>query len=101
MANRNGERNVYLTSFGVGIPLLQLWEQSNIVEEERDELRGKFEQLYSECKEKESFFEVFLESFHHELTETIEQHEIVNSQHQELGDLIHKIKGHFDKSKRY
>ena len=69
----------------------------HIVEEERDELRGKFEQLYSECKEKESFFEVFLESFHHELSETIEQHEIVNSQHQELGDLIHKIKGHFDK----
>ena len=70
----------------------------HIVEEERDELRDKFEQLYSDCKEKETFFEVFLESFHHELSETIEQHEIVNSQHQELGDLINKIKGHFDNS---
>ena len=28
---------------------------------------------------------VVLESFHHESSETIEQHEIVNSQHQGLG----------------
>jgi len=27
-ADRFCERKIYLTSFGVGIPLLQLWEQS-------------------------------------------------------------------------
>ena len=41
----------------------RMLEYKYIVEEERDELRGKFEQLYSECKEKESFFEVFLKVF--------------------------------------
>lgn len=67
------------------------------IEDEKRALQEKFDLIYSECKEKESFFEVFLTQFNDELTKTIEQHEIVNSQHYVLGDLITKIKGHFDK----
>lgn len=67
------------------------------VEEEKKKLQEKFDLLYSECTEKESFFEVFLEKFNTELTETIEQHEIVNSQHHVMKDLVAEIKKHFDK----
>ena len=67
------------------------------IEKEKLELEKKFEQLYSECEEKEAFFEVFLSQFNTELIQTIEQHEIVNNQHQIIGDLVAKIKSHFDK----
>ncbi|WP_428908577.1 methyl-accepting chemotaxis protein [Niallia sp. Krafla_26] len=67
------------------------------IEEEKRELRDEFERIYSKCKEKESFYTVFLETFQNELSQTIEQHEVVNSQHQVLGDLVEKIKSHFEK----
>ena len=66
------------------------------IEEEKRELREKFEQIYSECKEKESFHTVFLEKFHNELSQTIEQHEVVNSQHGVMRDLVEKIENSFD-----
>lgn len=68
-----------------------------MVEEEKRELQDKFEEIYLECKEKETFFEVFLEKFNIELSETIEQHEVVNNQHHVLKDLVGDIKKHFDK----
>jgi methyl-accepting chemotaxis protein len=67
------------------------------IEKEKLELEKKFEQLYSECEEKEAFFEVFLSQFNTELIQTIEQHEMVNDQHHMIGDLVAKIKSHFDK----
>ncbi|WP_449619538.1 methyl-accepting chemotaxis protein [Robertmurraya sp. Marseille-Q9965] len=68
-----------------------------MVEEEKRELQDNFEEIYLECKEKETFFEVFLEKFNIELSETIEQHEVVNNQHHVLKDLVGDIKKHFDK----
>lgn len=67
-----------------------------LIEEEKRELQEKFDKIYSECQEKESFFEVFLESFNDELSETIKQHELVNRQHYVMGDMVAKIKEHFD-----
>lgn len=69
----------------------------SLVEEEKKQLQDKFDLLYSECTEKEAFFEVFIEKFNTELIETIEQHEIVNSQHLVMKDLVAEIKKHFDK----
>lgn len=72
-------------------------KQLSSIEEEKKKLQEKFDLLYSECTEKESFFEVFLQKFNTELTETIEQHELVNSQHHVMKDLVAEIKKHFDK----
>lgn len=66
------------------------------IEEEKRELRDKFDRIYSECKEKESFYSVFLEKFYNELSQTIEQHEVVNSQHGVMRGLIEKIEDRFD-----
>src|SRR4051794_1288463 len=63
----------------------------------KKELWEKFERIYSECKEKESFYTVFLEKFHNELSQMIQQHEVVNSQHGEMEGLVEKIKSHFEK----
>ncbi|TKC14925.1 hypothetical protein [Robertmurraya kyonggiensis] len=67
-----------------------------LIEEEKKELQEKLEKIYSECQEKEKFFEVFLEKFKTELSETIEQHEIVNNQHHVMKDLVAEIKKRFD-----
>ena len=53
--------------------------------------------MYSEYRDKEAFFEVFLNRFNSELTKTIDQHEIVNSQHHVLGNVVGKIKNNFNK----
>jgi methyl-accepting chemotaxis protein len=67
-----------------------------LMENEKEELQRKLDDLFSEFREKESFFEIFLERFNEELTKTIEQHEIVNGQHYVMGDLVAQIKSHFD-----
>ncbi|WP_394234786.1 methyl-accepting chemotaxis protein [Niallia oryzisoli] len=67
------------------------------IEKEKIELQEKIDQLFSEFKDKESFFQSFLDRFNQELTQTIEQHEIVNSQHYTMADLVKEIKGHFEK----
>ncbi|MEQ2529470.1 hypothetical protein EKG37_16725 [Robertmurraya yapensis] len=71
-------------------------KQFRLVEEEKKELQEKLEQIYSECQEKETSFEVFLEKFNTELSGTIEQHEIVNHQHHVMKDLVADIKKRFD-----
>lgn len=72
-------------------------KQVSVIEEEKRKLQEKFDLLYSECTEKESFFEVFLQKFNTELKGTIEQHELVNSQHLVMKELVAEIKKHFDK----
>ncbi|WP_442596298.1 methyl-accepting chemotaxis protein [Neobacillus sp. D3-1R] len=68
-----------------------------LIEEEKKEWQHKFDEIFLECREKEAFFEVFLERFNQELSRTVEQHEIVNSQHHVMGQLVGKIKDRFDK----
>lgn len=63
---------------------------------EKKDLEEKLDQLYSEFDDKKLFFDVFIEKFNKELCETVEQHEIVNSQHYVMADLVKKIKSHFD-----
>ncbi|WML45801.1 methyl-accepting chemotaxis protein [Neobacillus sp. PS3-40] len=66
------------------------------LQQENKELRNKLDLVLGEMQEKGEFFEKFIESFNFELTKTIDQHELVNSQHHVMGDLVEKIKGRFD-----
>jgi methyl-accepting chemotaxis protein len=66
------------------------------LQQENEELRNKLDLVLGEMQQKGEFFEKFIESFNFELTKTIDQHELVNSQHHVMGDLVAKIKGRFD-----
>ncbi|WML51235.1 methyl-accepting chemotaxis protein [Neobacillus sp. PS3-12] len=55
----------------------------------------KLEFVIEEAKKSNQSSKEFIESFSIELSRTIEQHELVNSQHHLMGDLIEKIKGRF------
>lgn len=72
-------------------------EKYNRLLEENQELREKLESVLAGAKQKEDFSREFIESFNAELTKTIDQHEMVNSQHHLMGDLVSKIKDRFDK----
>ncbi|MGG5252747.1 hypothetical protein ACQYAD_04505 [Neobacillus sp. SM06] len=60
-------------------------------------LKLQLETILPEAKKKEDFSRKFIESFHSELTKTIDQHEKDNSQHHVMGNLVTKIKDRFDK----
>ncbi len=77
--------------------MLITMKRLKVAEEEKQALQNKFDQLYSQFGEKEAFFQAFIEKFYQELGSTIAQHELVNNQHYELGDMVGKIKIHFDK----
>jgi methyl-accepting chemotaxis protein len=64
--------------------------------DENQELKIKLDSVIEEAKQKEEFFNHFIETFNLELTKTIDQHELVNSQHHVMGDLVSKIKERFD-----
>jgi methyl-accepting chemotaxis protein len=63
--------------------------------EEKDSMKKKLEFFIEEAKKSNQSSKEFIESFSLELSRTIEQHELVNSQHHLMGDLIEKIKGRF------
>ncbi|MDR7000084.1 methyl-accepting chemotaxis protein [Neobacillus niacini] len=65
--------------------------------EEKEELKNRLDLILENTRKKEESSKEFLESFNLELSKTIEQHELVNSQHLLMGDLVAKIKEGFDK----
>ncbi|MCQ6278548.1 methyl-accepting chemotaxis protein [Bacillus sp. EB600] len=67
------------------------------LKEENEELRKKLDVMQAEMQKQKSFQKEFFKTFARELTITIDQHELVNSQHHVMGDLVGKIKERFDK----
>ncbi len=65
--------------------------------EENAKLKKELEVLKADSQQKQELSKKFMESFGLELAMAIEQHELVNSQHLEMGDLVGKIKAGFDK----
>jgi methyl-accepting chemotaxis protein len=86
--------NDYITIGGYGMLISRGKYQSLI--DENQELKIKLDSVIEEAKQKEEFFNHFIENFNLELTKTIDQHELVNSQHHVMGDLVSKIKARFD-----
>ncbi|WML52489.1 methyl-accepting chemotaxis protein [Neobacillus sp. PS3-12] len=68
----------------------------NLVQENED-LKEQLDAQLRENKRKEEISKAFKESFNRELATTIHQHEMVNDQHHVMGELVNKIKNHFDK----
>lgn len=65
--------------------------------EENEDLRNKMDSILAEIQQKEELFQKSIFSFDQELTLTMNQHEVVNGQHQKMGVLISKIKEQFNK----
>lgn len=65
--------------------------------EENEDLRNKMDSIHAEMQQKEELFKRDIFSFDQELTLTMNQHEVVNGQHQKMGVLISKIKEQFNK----
>lgn len=59
--------------------------------EDIDLFKKKIDDLNSKLDEKEHAFQIFLNDLHKELISTIEQHDIVNSQHITLGEMVKDI----------
>lgn len=67
------------------------------LQQEHKDLTEKLQLVLEKTEQKNKFFGSFIESFNFELTKTIDQHELVNGQHQVMGDLVAQIKERFDK----
>lgn len=63
---------------------------------ENEQLKKQLRQKDELISHKEDTISEKLKALDHELTLTIQQHELVNSQHYQLGDLVTQIKQHFD-----
>lgn len=59
-------------------------------------LKDKIDQLNSKLYEKDNEFQIFLNNLHKEMLSTIEQHEVVNDQHDVLAIMVKKLLGEFD-----
>ena len=58
--------------------------------------KNKIDELNAELDKKEDGFQIFLNELHKELISTIEQHDIVNDQHDLIGKMLSKISEQFD-----
>lgn len=63
---------------------------------ENNQLTLKLAEIKENMEIKDKNMTHFFENFHHEILSTIEQHELVNAQHNQLGLLVEKIKERFD-----
>lgn len=64
--------------------------------QENETLQNQVKRLKEQLEHKEQSIEIFISNLKEELVTTIEQHETVNGQHVTLGNLVGKIKDHFE-----
>ncbi|MFE8698854.1 methyl-accepting chemotaxis protein [Cytobacillus sp. FJAT-53684] len=70
---------------------------TNQLQEENIELKNRLKLLFEKSQQNEEYLNSFIENFNKEINIAIEQHEMVNGQHNILGDLVGKIMERFDK----
>ena len=70
--------------------------KKDVSAEEFEKLKEKIRELNTALDVKDNEFQIFLNELHLELLETVEKHEIVNSQHGVLGQMVTKLLGQFD-----
>nr|WP_144510276.1 methyl-accepting chemotaxis protein [Bacillus sp. FJAT-22090] len=65
--------------------------------EDIEQFKQKIDELNAKLDEKENSFQIFLNELHKELISTIDQHDLVNSQHAVLGKMVGQILEEFNK----
>lgn len=67
------------------------------LEEENSELKSRLKTIFEKAQQNEEYLNRFIDSFNSELNRAIQQHEMVNGQHDMLGQLVGKIMDRFDR----
>lgn len=70
---------------------------STQLQEENTELKNRLKTIFEKAQQNEEYLNSFIEGFNNEINIAIEQHEMVNGQHNILADLVGKIMERFDK----
>lgn len=76
--------------------LLQRMNYTKQLEEERKRLEKELREIKYKLQKREEDFQHFTRYLYNEILATMEQHELVNEQHNVLGNLVEKIRGKFD-----
>ncbi|MBP2243244.1 methyl-accepting chemotaxis protein [Cytobacillus eiseniae] len=72
-------------------------KETSLLQEENSQLKSRLKTLFEKAQQNEDHLNHFIESFNSEINIAIEQHEMVNGQHNVLADLVGKIMERFDK----
>lgn len=64
--------------------------------EDIEQFKQKIDDLNKQLDEKDHAFQIFLNELHKELIDTIEQHDKVNNQHDEIGDMLQHLLTEFN-----
>ncbi len=78
--------------------MLQKKKQIRDLELENEFLLNELNEVKDRLHKKDEEVGSFMKNLQEQLLTTIEQHEIVNAQHGQLGDLVAKIKKHFEQA---
>lgn len=76
--------------------LLQRMNYTKQLEEEQKRLEKELREIKHKLQKREEDFQHFTRYLYNEILATMEQHELVNEQHNVLGNLVEKIRGKFD-----
>lgn len=66
------------------------------IRQENEELKLRLQDAEEKARQDEERLSAFIDRFYHDLTTTMQQHELVNGQHHLLSDSVGKIKARFD-----
>jgi len=67
------------------------------LQEENIQLKARLKSIFEKSQENEDYLNGFIDSFNSELNKAMQQHEMVNGQHNMLAGLVEKIMERFDK----
>lgn len=78
--------------------MFQKSKQIKELEVEKEILQNELNDVRHQLDQKNEEISLFVKNLQEQLVTTIEQHETVNGQHSQLGDIVAIIKGHFEKA---
>lgn len=67
------------------------------LKEENDQLKIRLKTIFEKAQQKEDYLNEFINSFNSELDKAMQQHELVNGQHELLANIVGKIMERFEK----
>ncbi|MFO1446520.1 hypothetical protein KDN24_25610 [Bacillus sp. Bva_UNVM-123] len=72
-------------------------KKSMELKEENDQLKIRLKTIFEKAQQKEDYLNEFINSFNSELDKAMQQHELVNGQHDLLANIVGKIMERFEK----
>lgn len=67
------------------------------LQEENEQLKARLKSIFEKAQQNEDYLSAFIDSFNGELDKAMQQHEVVNGQHNLLAEMVEKIMDRFGK----